>query len=270
MNSFNDAKSYTDLGVFECGKEECVKNKTIYLTKKVYHLFHYVVSGKGTLIINQKQYSLGRGMLFYIPPETDAIYYSDPVDPWSYEWVGFDGKHVQDYLNHLQVSGDSPIIVDTNKKYKRYFDDIVSRYVNKGYLDIFAVGSLYQFFGELLSDSRKTKDTASSKLTVQLAKDFINNNYQFDISVLDIAKNANVTPNYLSFIFNKEEGMSTKEYLIRVRMDKAVLLLKSGFFNVKEVSEKVGYKNQLHFSNEFKKIYGKSPINYVKGASEDE
>ena len=39
-----------------------------------------------------------------------------------------------------------------------------------------------------------------------LAKDFINNNYQFDIKISDIAKNANVTPNYLSSIFQKEEG----------------------------------------------------------------
>lgn len=263
MKNIFAASSYKELTVFECGKEECVKNKAISLTKKNYHLFHYVVSGRGTLLLNKKEYRLQKGMIFFIPRETDAIYFPDREYPWTYEWVGFDGERVDEYLGYFKIDINNPIIDDRNRNYRRYFDDLVSRYTVNGFIDIFALGSLYELFGEMFLQLGEKEVVSRSRVTIQLAKDFINNNYQFDITIDDVARNANVTPNYLSTIFHKEEGMSTKSYLIKVRMGKAMSFLQSGAFNVKQVSEMVGYTSQLHFSNEFKRFYGKSPINFI-------
>ena len=69
---------------------------------------------------------------------------------------------------------------------------------------------------------------------------------------------------HLTFIFQKEEKLTTKRYLIKLRMEKAMELLKSGEYKVGEVSNKVGYPNQLHFSSEFKKYYGSSPLKYLE------
>ena len=98
MKDINHASIYNELSLYECGKEDCLKEKTISLTKKTYHLFHFVINGKGTLVLNNKTYNLSKGSLFYIPSNTDAIYYSDREDPWSYEWIGFDGVYVNEYL----------------------------------------------------------------------------------------------------------------------------------------------------------------------------
>ena len=73
MDNLLTAKNYTELSLFECGDEECVKSKAIVLSKKDYHLFHYVVSVHGILIINKKEYHLGKGDIFFIPRQTDAI-----------------------------------------------------------------------------------------------------------------------------------------------------------------------------------------------------
>ena len=269
MISFNDAANYRDLAVFECGKEICVKNKAISLTKKSYHLFHYVTDGSGLLILNNKEYRLVKGTIFFIPKETDAVYCSSKEDPWSYEWIGFYGERIDEILSFLNIDINNPIIKDTNRIYKQHFDDLVSRYTNKGFLDIYAIGALFELLGEMLYLKGGKDLFTTTKVTIQLAKDYMNNNYQFDISINDVAKNANVTPNYLSNIFRKVEKMSTKQYLIKLRMEKAMSFLKTGRFQVKEVSEMVGYSNQLHFSNEFKKYYGKSPINYLGGKKDE-
>ena len=263
MKSYLDIQNYRDLTVYECGREECVKNKAISLTVKRYCLFHYVVSGKGTLILNNKEYKLQKGMIFYIPRESDAIYFPDRESPWTYEWIGFDGVKIDELLSHMDINGLNPIYEDKFKKYRKHFDDIVSRYINTGALDLFTIGSMYQLLSEMISDFDGEVNVSHSKITIKLAKDFIENNYQFDINVNDVARNANVTPNYLSAIFNKEEGMSTKAYLIKVRMEKALDFLKSNRFNIKEISEMVGYQSQLYFSNEFKRYYGKSPSIYL-------
>ena len=264
MKNYNNASEYNELTIYECGHEECVKNKAICLTKKNYHLFHYVLFGKGTLIINRKEYRLSKGNIFFIPANTDAIYFPDKEDPWIYEWVGFGGLKVSSIISSLDLSADNPIIEDKNKSYRQFFDSIVFRYINHGYSDISSLGALYQLFGEMLYDKHGPQPAFKSSVTVQLAKDFINNNYQFDITIEDVAKNAHVTSNYLSVIFQKEEQMSTKKYLTKVRMDNAMNMLQSGKLKIKEISAMVGYPNQLHFSNEFKKYYGHSPIYYLK------
>ena len=263
MKSFVNAAEYIELAISECGKEECVKNKAICLGKREFHLFHYVLLGKGTLVINKKEYRLSKGNIFFIPAHADAIYFPDKDDPWVYEWVGFTGSRVDSYLEALNLSIDHPVIIDRNKSYKQYFNSIVKRYVNNGYNDIASLGALYELFGEMIFDKEGTQSMSRTSVTVQLAKDFIRNNYRTDITIEDIAKNSNVTPNYLSAIFQKEENMTTKRYLTKVRMTQAMSLLQSGKMKVKDVAEAVGYPNQLHFSNEFKKYFGKSPIAYL-------
>lgn len=269
MKEYLNASSYNELAVFECGKEECVKNKAIVLSKKNYDLFHYVLFGKGTLVINRKEYHLNKGDIFYIPANTDAIYFPDKEDPWVYEWVGFDGEKVKQYIEDLNLSADNPIIVDKNKTYRRYFNDINARYAHNGHIDMYAIGCLYQLFSDMLVEKHGYQPASKSSIAVQLAKDFIKNNYQFDITIEDVAKNANVTPNYLSSIFQKEENMTTKKYLTMVRMSNAMSLLQSGKVRIKEVSAMVGYPNQLHFSNEFKKYYGHSPKQFMKEKSDE-
>lgn len=270
MKTLNDASKTTELAIFECGKEECVKNKAISLSKKPYHLFHYVISGKGTLILNKKEYQISKGTIFFIPKESDAIYFPDKENPWVYEWVGFDGSKVNDFLEYIQTDIHRPLIKDPQKNYKPYFDKIVQRYVSNGYIDMHALGSLYQLFGEMFYEIEGKESISTVKVTIQLAKDFIYNNYQFEIGIEDIARNANVTANYLSIIFKREELMSTKSYLTKVRMEKALALLQSGKLQIKDVSEMVGYSNQLHFSKAFKKYYGQSPINYLKKENTNE
>ena len=269
MENLLSAKNYNELSLFECGDEECVKSKAIVLSKKDYHLFHYVVSGHGILIINKKEYHLGKGDIFFIPRQTDAIYFPDKEDPWHYRWIGFDGVKADEYLVRLDIDVTNPIFKDENKKYLKFFNDIISVYGERGYLDIHALGSAYQLFGEMLIAKDNVSDISPVKATVEQAKAFINNNYQFNITIKDIARNAKTAPNYLSTIFHKEEGISTKKYLTKVRMENAKQLLLTGHFKVKEVAERVGYDNQLHFSAQFKAYFGKSPLAFVNEVSID-
>ena len=264
MNQFVNASNFKELTVVECGKEECVKSKSIFLSGKDCHLLHYVIYGKGTLLINNKEYVLNKGDMFYIPEYGEATYFPDKDDPWIYEWVGFKGEYSDELISASGLSISHPIIIDKKRGYRRYFDAIVRRYVTCGYLDISSLGALYQLLGEIIYDNEDAKEVSKISVTVQLAKDFIKNNYQFNITIEDIARNANVTPNYLSTIFQKEEGITTKRYLTKIRMETAVNLLENETLKIKDIAELVGYPNQLHFSSEFKKYFGVSPQNYHK------
>ena len=268
MYDLYSSYKFTDLGIYECGDEECVKDKAIVLSKKDFYLLHYIVKGKGTFILNDVEYKLGKGDIFFIPKGFDAIYYPDKDDPWHYKWVGFYGEAADYFVHGAGLDENHPIIEDEDKQLRQYFDNITSRFHKTGFFDAHTIGSLYQFFGDIVHEKEGRKDVSSVRVTVELAKQFIYNNYQFDIGVVDIAKNANCAPNYLSTIFQKLEGMSTKSFLTKVRMERAMQLIESKKFKVKDIAMMVGYPNQLHFSGQFKKYYGHSPLYYLNGNNE--
>ena len=58
--------------------------------------------------------------------------------------------------------------------------------------------------------------------------------------------------------------MTTKQFLIKVRMENAKAMLLTQKFKIKDVSKNVGYASQLYFSNEFKKYFGEYPLEMLK------
>jgi two-component system, response regulator YesN len=98
---------------------------------------------------------------------------------------------------------------------------------------------------------------------VETAKRYIELNYTKEISLEEIAGHVSVSSFYLSRIFSKREGMTYKDYLIKLRMERAKQLLKEGKKSIKEISMDVGYVDQNYFSRAFKKYYHKSPKEFV-------
>lgn len=93
--------------------------------------------------------------------------------------------------------------------------------------------------------------------------EYIDENYQRDIGLTEIADNFEMNPAYLSILFKEQVGMSYIKYLTKVRMDHAKRLLLEGY-KVGEVSEMVGYSNYRYFCDVFKKHEGQTP-NEFKG-----
>lgn len=262
---FMCASDGLELKLLECGKEKCIADKKFSFTPKGYHLFHYVISGKGCFVDDGKKHNLKKGHIFYIPPGEVRRYFPDNDDPWTYIWLGFDGTKAQYLLNHSGFSETNSIFYDgENHPLKGLFNNLYDVYQGAGFLNLECLGLGYQIFSNMIDIYIKETRLSDPEIHLHKAKEFIYNNYQFHISVLDVATNVGVASNYLSGIFKKYEGISTKQFLTKVRMERALILIKSGQLNIKKIAELVGYKNQLHFSGEFKKHFGYSPMNIPK------
>ena len=75
----------------------------------------------------------------------------------------------------------------------------------------------------------------------------------------DVAAYVAVSPGYLSRRFKEEMGVSYQEMLTRVRMERAVTLLRTGGSRVYQVAEQCGYSSYRSFENAFSNFYGQSP-----------
>lgn len=79
------------------------------------------------------------------------------------------------------------------------------------------------------------------------------------LTLNEICKAVGSSPSTLNRLFKKHFDSSPIEYFIEMKMKAAQNMLRNETLSIKEISEKLGYKNQLHFSAEFKKKRGQAP-----------
>lgn len=99
---------------------------------------------------------------------------------------------------------------------------------------------------------------------VKFIKEYVEENYEKEIQLRDLAAIIHVSVSYLSVCFKKEMGIPFTEYLVRYRMNKARELLSEGNISCKEVAWQVGYEDYSQFSKMFKKYIGCSPTKMLK------
>lgn len=83
-----------------------------------------------------------------------------------------------------------------------------------------------------------------------------------DLSVKSIADRVYLHPVYLSKVFKAVTGESLGDYIIRIRMEKALYMLKHTNRRIYEITTELGYQNPQYFSKMFKKYYGMTPQEY--------
>jgi two-component system response regulator YesN len=101
---------------------------------------------------------------------------------------------------------------------------------------------------------------------VVLAQGYIDAHYADpDLSLEEVAAEAEISPGYLSRLLKQETGFSFVDYLTRVRITQALQILNNPSMKIYEVAEAVGYQSQHYFSRAFKRVFGRSPVEYRKG-----
>ncbi|MOA31940.1 HTH-type transcriptional regulator YesS [compost metagenome] len=99
-------------------------------------------------------------------------------------------------------------------------------------------------------------------------KKYIQEHYADNITLESLSDMFYMNPYYFSSFFKKHIGENFKTYLTNIRMEHAHSMLMLTDMMVYEIAERVGYNNARHFSNMFKKKYGKLPLEYKQAMKE--
>lgn len=112
-------------------------------------------------------------------------------------------------------------------------------------------------------NSIKNKSPKLKEL-IQAAVNYINNNYERDISLTDISKYVFLSTSYFTRAFKEEMGVSPINYLLNVRVERAKELLRETDAKISDIALSVGFSNQQRFNDIFKKYTQKTPLQYRK------
>ena len=99
---------------------------------------------------------------------------------------------------------------------------------------------------------------------IQEIQRYIQNNFNRNLTLEEIAQSVYLSPSYASRLFKKVQNMSLMEYLTRVRIEEAKRLLHNPQYLIDEIAENIGYDDASYFTKVFKRYEGVTPTQYRK------
>ena len=124
---------------------------------------------------------------------------------------------------------------------------------------------LQEIASKIADRSTQGAGADADQSVIEAAKQFIEENYRYDLNLTMIAERFNYHPSYFSEFFKAKVGRTFIQYLSEVRMAEAVRLLKETTLSLWDIAEFTGFSNASYFSAKFKKVYGLSPSEYRSG-----
>ena len=183
-----------------------------------------------------------------------------------YTWIEFDGLRAHESLHLAGISGTKPIYTARNAEAGRMVEDEMMYIVNHGSASpIHLIAHGFLFLDTLVQCSAGRRSGGERRVRdfyIKEALTFIEQNYQRDISIEEIAAVSGLNRSYFGKVFRDAVGESPQAYLLHYRMARAAQLLKETRLSIGEIAALVSYDNQLHFSRAFKNVHGVSPREY--------
>ncbi|MFT4414844.1 helix-turn-helix transcriptional regulator [Fredinandcohnia humi] len=115
-----------------------------------------------------------------------------------------------------------------------------------------------QLLQELSSEANVSKSLPSLAVAEQAAA-YLRRNYQKKIGYEELGKALRFHPNHIARCMINSLGCTPIEYVTRVRLDQAKLLLISKDWSIEKISESCGFSQMAYFSRIFKKQEGITP-----------
>lgn len=241
------------------------------LREQAHHSLWFITKGRGEIYINGTKHKLKPGKLIMYSPGMVCEKKTSQTNPLEFYFVRF------------------TYALASEEKEKWFFEtpDKVS-FPLQGVYSINNTGSIIQLldqinllskrrgpivaiqrkmhFQELLlmiiQDFRSQKMAGNSTMALETTIDYMVNNYHLHLTLSDLAKMAGLSTSHYARIFKKYVGYSPIDYLTHLRIDRAKELLAISDFRIKEISQSVGYEDELYFSRTFKRLVGVSPTQF--------
>ena len=243
-----------ELGTCKCeplySYEHLVKNRII---------IHIVVSGRGILRLNGKEFKVGPHQIFLIPADTRTFYQADKDDPWEYIWFHIGGPKIPLILKEAGLTPANPVYTPLAcaDKIEELAWDILDNYTRQYY----CVGSLYKICDYMIENSaaKQEENFDNSLVYVKNVISYIQLKYSENVKIETIALSLGLNRSYLTRLFKEATGYSLQEYLLTYRMKMAIKMLSENVLSVSEIAEAVGYGDTFTFSKAFKRHFGQAP-----------
>jgi AraC-like DNA-binding protein len=236
-----------------------------------YYLMHHIIDGKGHFTCEGQRFELKAGDSFMITPEQLVSYVSNEDEPWYYRWIAFTGPRAPEIVALSGIAPLQPIVhCDRHRHIAVIYRQVQNAFRQKkaglhlkvnGYLHL-----LLAAYGEALAPkitSFSSEADSENHQLVQQAIHYLSTQYAEPITIEGMAASLGYNRAYLSRVFKRHTQVTPVTFLLKLRVDKARLLLRERLeLTVEQIAASVGFHDPLYFSKQFRRLYGVSPTEY--------
>lgn len=221
------------------------------------------VAGRGWCELGESTLAVQPGQALVLAPGQAHLYRADAAEPWTLWWLHATGADLDDLLAPItggrgyglvQLHDPAPVVHAVEQAVQAMERDETAPAL------LAASGAAWHVLAQLGSDQLAgPRDDASP---VQRAREYLLENFDRPVRVPELAARVGLSASHFAALFRQVTGGGVLEYLKRIRMARARVLLVSTELTVAEVARAVGYDDPFYFSRQFRAVSGASPSQF--------
>ncbi len=238
---------------------------------------HYIIKGKGTLVLDDTSFELSAGDLFFTAPKIYHAQLTDPDDNMeeyhiSFEFLSDDKTRMGEVINFF-IERQFYVCRD-NQNIKALFEEMEKEASLQQVGFSSAVPALLQLI--LLKTARNyyRKNAKMTSIAIPderrhllLDEAFL---YSYkDLTLQSLAELLHLDIRQIQRIIYKRYGMSFVELRTHYRLSAAQNMIEGSSESLLKIAEKCGYDNYAYFTKLFKQKFGVLPSEYRKTKRKD-
>ncbi|MDF2961719.1 MAG: AraC family transcriptional regulator [Paenibacillus sp.] len=238
--------------------------------------FHFILEGKLRLDFEGESVILQKNDLFCLLPHISYTYKIVPSpETLQMVWITMDGGMMPELLVHMGLQKGAPYKrMAVNRSVSIVLGRLIELFASRSADPLVRQSLLLRLFACIgagganvsedtdLFDERRVELQAGHWLT--RAVEYIQLHFTEPLSIEEMARMAGVHRSHFSSVFSRETGLSPRQLVLRLRMEKAVSLLQDEALSITETALSVGYPDVYSFSRSLKKFFGRSPSQWMR------
>ena len=266
---------------------EKIKHIKVFTNKIIYRTFHshnafeilLVLAGNAVICVNGKKIKLKSGDIAVVSPHKVHDILSNNRDGTTFLILQVSRNFLEDYLSNFKTTIFNDVLLtpffseeeanNLRNELLKFGIDYFSSSSEKDSMNI-----LYKLLGILINIFNHVNYVTISeqeylehkKIIGRISRiaEYIEKNYQFKLTLEDIAKEENLSVNYVSQFFTKYIGVTFQKYLNNVRLEAALRLLIDNSLSISDVATYSGFADTKYMAIVFRRYFGCPPNEYRK------
>lgn len=229
-----------------------------YVQPRNFNAISFRLKGDSDFFDGKNNYHLDYGDILFIPEKT------------GYRFKSGAEKIIVVYFELKEKKQSNPEVITPKHtlKYQRIFENLYKEWNlrENGYY-FRAMSYFYNLLSMLANHSPILHDSSFYK--IKKSVEYLNQNFTDpNINIMMLAEISNVSDTYFRKLFYSVYNTTPLIFLKELRINYAVELIETGYYSMKDIAEKCGFRDVKYFSTVFKKYMNCSPSHYKKNFNE--
>jgi len=221
----------------------------------------WTISGTGKVRLGRRWIRLSPGTVFIYEPGEEHELQASEGDVWNYRWITLDGSQVSALLKSLglgRVQSSGPCPEHLFRQINESLRDATPRGERKA--------SLLGYELLLRAASSVTDSSSVEPVLARRTREVLDSRFhESTLNIETLAVELKVHRTTLYRIFVRSYGVSPIQYLMRIRLGRALERLKESAEPVATIAQECGLPDTAYFSKLVKKVTGLSPLRFRAG-----